>query len=334
MIDVTVLFLNGGYVSTAVNAIEIFRSAGVIWNALGNGSPAPKFRVTTASPGGKTVTPDGPMRLTPDRALDDIGRSDLIFVPAAGFDLEMLATVGYDIDTVIARNADVVPWLRAQADQGAEIAAVCSGVALVAEAGLLAGRQGTMHWAFARHYAERFPDVDWQADYLVTDSGGIYCGGGINSASDLSLYLVEKFCGREVAVQCAKAMLIEMPRIWQVAFAHLDIGARHDDEAIQRAQERLHRNHRCDVQLEPLAREIGMSPRNFIRRFKAATGLTPLVYLQKLRIARAKRLLENGDARIQAVCDAVGYDDPIFFRNLFKRHTGLTPQDYRRRFGG
>ena len=206
-------------------------------------------------------------------------------------------------------------------------------VALVAAAGILDGRRGTMHWALADIYARKFPNVDWQPDYLVTDSGGVTCGGGINSASDLSLYLVEKHCGREVAVKCAQALLIEMPRIWQIAFAHLDVGTRHDDAAIQRAQDWIHRNAALSFRFEDLAAEIGMSPRNFIRRFKNATGATPLGYLQKLRIATAKRLLETSESSIQQVSFQVGYEDLIFFRNLFKRHTGLSPGDYRRRFG-
>ncbi len=333
MIDVTVLFLKGGFISTAVNAIEIFRSAGVMWNAFGTEKPEARFRVTTASADGKAVAPDGPMTLQPERALAEIGRSDLIFVPASGADLEMMVERGYDIDAVIARNAEVLPWLRARAAEGAHIAAVCSGVALVAAAGLLDGKQGTMHWAFAEIYARRFPLVDWQPDYLVTDSAGLYCGGGINSASDLSLYLVEKFCGREVAAQCAKALLIEMPRVWQVAFAHLDANWRHEDAEIQRAQEWIGDRVTESFRLEDLAGRLGMSPRTFMRRFKSATGTTPLAYVQRLRIARAKRLLESGQASVQEIGRAVGYDDLIFFRGLFKRHTGLAPGEYRRRFG-
>ena len=333
MIDVTVLFLDAGHISTAINAIEVFRSAGVMWDALGGGAPAARFRVTSASPDGRPVKPDGPMTIAPERALADIGRTDLIFVPASGADLQMLVEDGYDIDAVIARNAHVVPWLRQQAGNGVQIAAVCSGVALVAEAGILDGRQGTMHWALADIYASKFPAVDWQSDYLVTDSDGVYCGGGVNSASDLSLYLVEKFCGRDVAVKCAKALLIEMPRVWQVAFAHLDVAVRHDDVAIGRAQHWMHRNASRSFRFDALATEVGMSPRNFIRRFKSATGVTPLAYLQKLRIATAKRLLETGRSPIQEVSSQVGYEDLIFFRNLFKRHTGLSPGDYRRRFG-
>ncbi len=334
MIDVTVLLLDGGFLSTAVGPMEVFRCAGVLWNVLNGEAPSPRFRVTAASFDGGAARPDAQVGLTAGCRLSEIRATDLVLVPAAGLDLETLMATGFDIDAAVARNARVIPWLQQQAARGAEIAGVCSGVALLAAAGLLEGRRATTHWALADQFRRRFPDVDWQPEYIVTESPGVYCGGGVNAASDLSLYLVEKFCGREVAVQCAKAMLIEMPRIWQVAFAHLDVRrGQHEDAAILRAQEWLHEHydHR-EVRLEALACRIGMSPRNFIRRFKDATGRTPLAYLQSLRVATAKRLLENGRDTIQEVSAAVGYDDVMFFRSLFRRHTGLSPSEYRQRF--
>ena len=333
MIDVTVLMLDGGFASTAVGPMDVFRSAGVLWNVLMGEAPCPRFRVTAASFDGGPAHADRRLGLAPACALAEVRSTDLVLVPAAGLDLETLMAIGYDVDASVARNARVIPWLQQQAARGARIAGVCSGVALLAAAGLLDGRRATTHWALADLYRRRFPQVDWRPEYLVTDAAGVYCGGGVNAASDLSLYLVEKFCGREVAAQCAKAMLLELPRTWQVAFAPLDVKTQHEDEAILRAQEWIHENFDKDFRFEELACRIGMSPRNFIRRFKAATGQAPLAYLQNLRIATAKRLLENGRDAVQEIGSAVGYDDMIFFRSLFRRHTGVTPTEYRQRFG-
>jgi transcriptional regulator GlxA family with amidase domain len=333
MIDIAILFLNGGSASTATLPIEIFQNAGTLWNAM-NGRPlAPHFRVRTASIDGRAVRIDSMLSLIPGLPFSQIRTPQLIFVPAGGCELDEVLRDGYDIDTVIAKNAAVVPWLKRWAARGVQIAAACSGVALVGAAGLLDGRQATAHWGLAEAYRKRFPAVDWRAEYLVTDAAGVYCGGGLNAASDLSLYLVEKFCGREAAAQCAKAMLIEMPRLWQVAFTHFPVARAHDDAAILRAQEWLHKHYADNVQLDRLAAEIGMSGRNFARRFKQATGQGPLAYLQSLRVAVAKRLLENDRQTVQEVVCAVGYEDPLFFRSLFKRHTGLSPNEYRRRFG-
>ncbi|HUM04318.1 MAG TPA: helix-turn-helix domain-containing protein, partial [Terriglobales bacterium] len=108
---------------------------------------------------------------------------------------------------------------------------------------------------------------------------------------------------------------------------------RHNDDAISRAQEWLHHNFDKPFPLEAPARRVGMSLRNFVRRFKEATGDSPLIYLQKLRIAAAKRLLESDHRSVQEISDAVGYTDVAFFRSLFQRHTGVSPSAYRQRFG-
>lgn len=333
MKSIAIVFLNGGCASTAVQPMEIFNTAGVLWNVL-NGEPsARQFNVTTASLDGGPVRTDLLLRITPERCFADLGTPDLVFVPAGGLECDELARNGYDVDAVIGRNAGVVDWLRRWSDSGVEIAAVCSGVALPAAAGLLDGKRATVHWGLADVYRRRFPQVDWREEFLVTDSGKIYCGGGINAAADLSLYLVEKFCGRELASQSARALLIEMPRTWQAAFTHFSLRATHDDEPVLRAQQWLQKHYGMELRLEDLARELGMSGRNFARRFKEATGESPLGYLQSLRVAVAKHLLETTTSTVQEIGQRVGYLDPIFFRELFRRHTGLAPNEYRRRFG-
>jgi transcriptional regulator GlxA family with amidase domain len=170
-------------------------------------------------------------------------------------------------------------------------------------------------------------------ELMVTEDHGFYCGGGVHAALDLSLYLVEKFCGHEIAMQSAKAMLIEAPRAWQAGFAIVPLKTEHNDDSISSVQDWLHENFHKSFPLEVPARRAGMSLRNFVRRFKHATGDSPLMYLQKLRIAAAKRLLEGQHRSVQEISDAVGYKDVAFFRNLFQRHTGLSPTAYRQRFG-
>jgi transcriptional regulator GlxA family with amidase domain len=168
---------------------------------------------------------------------------------------------------------------------------------------------------------------------LLAATHGLYCGGGVHAALDLSLYLVEKFCGHDIAVQSAKALLIETPRAWQAGFAIVPMKTEHSDDNISSAQEWLHQNFHKSFPLEAPARRAGMSLRNFVRRFKQATGDSPLMYLQKLRVAAAKRLLEGDHRTMQEISDAVGYQDVAFFRVLFQRHTGVSPSAYRERFG-
>lgn len=323
MIEVTVLFLDETFSSTATGPMEVFCHAGNLWNILTGSKPTPYFRVTTASSDGRAVRCDGSIRIQPDAALSDIRKTDLIFVP----------TTGLDVENVVDRNASVVPWLRRWRKQGAAIASVCSGVGLVAASGLLEGKRATTHWALAERFREMYPKVKWMPELMITEDRGLYCGGGVHAALDLSLYLVEKFCGHEVAMQSAKAMLIETPRAWQAGFAIVPLKTEHSDDGISSAQEWMHQNFHKTFALETPARGVGMSLRNFVRRFKRATGDSPLMYLQKLRVAAAKRLLEGGHRSVQEISSAVGYQDVAFFRGLFQRHTGVSPSGYREKFG-
>jgi transcriptional regulator GlxA family with amidase domain len=323
VIDVIILFLDETFSSTAVGPMEVFRHAGSLWNILAGKRQVPQFSVTTASADGKAVNCDGPIQIKPAAAIKDIRKTDLIYIP----------TTGLSIDDVVERNAPVVPWLKRWRKRGAEIASVCSGVGLVAETGMLDGKRATTHWGLAERFREKYPRVHWMPELMVTEDHGFYCGGGVHAALDLSLYLVEKFCGHEIAMQSAKAMLIETPRAWQAGFAVVPLKTEHSDNEISSAQDWLHENFHRVFPLDAPAHRVGMSLRNFVRRFKQATGDSPLIYLQKLRIAAAKRLLESDHRTMQEVSDAVGYQDVAFFRALFQRHTGVSPSAYREKFG-
>jgi transcriptional regulator GlxA family with amidase domain len=323
MKEITVLLLDQMFSSTATGPMEVFRHAGFLWNILTGTKKAPRFRVTTASAGGRPVTCDGGICIQPNRRMEDVGETDLIFVPAAWL----------TIDGSVQLNVPVVRWLKQRSDRGVAVASVCSGVGLVAAAGLLDGKRATTHWALADRFRHEYPRVKWMPEMMVTEDSGLYCGGGVNASLDLSIYLVERFCGHEIAVQTAKALLIETRRAWQSGFAIIPLKTDHRDDAISHAQEWMHDNFAKTFSLEDLARHVGMSVRNFVRRFKQATGDSALVYLQKLRIAAAKRMLESKHRSMQEISDAVGYQDVPFFRAVFQRHAGISPRAYQDRFG-
>jgi transcriptional regulator GlxA family with amidase domain len=323
MIDVTVLFLDETFSSTAVGPMEVFCHAGRLWNYLTGSAEKPRFNVTTASADGREVLCDGPIHIKPMTSINKIRHTDLIFIP----------TTGVSLDDVVERNAPVVPWLKRWQKRGTCIASVCSGVGLVAATGMLDGKRATTHWALADRFREKYPRVKWMPELMVTEDRGFFCGGGVHAALDLSLYLVEKYCGHEIAMQSSKALLIDTPRAWQAGFAVIPLKTEHNDAAITKAQDWLHQNFHRPFPLEAPADRAGMSLRNFVRRFKQATGDSPLIYLQKLRIAAAKRLLESNHRTMQEVSDAVGYQDVAFFRSLFQRHAGVSPSTYREKFG-
>lgn len=323
-LDVTVVLLEGGYASTAIGPIEVFHSAGVLWNWLKGEAPEPGFRVKVASLSGRMVKTTCNVGLTPEFALHDIEHTDIVVLPASG----------WDVQEKIARHSALLPWLRKMHDRGAYLAAVCSGSAFLAEAGLIDGREATTHWGVAEILRERYPKVLWRPDHFVTEDGRIFCSGGVYASIDISLYLVEKFCGRDVALKCAKALLLSMPRSRQSGYAVLPLSRQHSDERIRKAEEHLREHFQEEVSIEVLAERCTMSPRNFIRRFKAATGRVPGTYLQMMRVAAAREMLESGAGSIQEVSSQVGYEDLGFFRSVFRRHTGMTPTEYRERFSG
>lgn len=322
LLDVTVVVLEEGYVSTAIVPIEIFNSAGVVWNWFHGEAEQPRFRVRTASIDGRKVNAAGSFGLIPDCAIDDIKQTDIIIISAPG----------WDVLDHIAKNSPLLPWLRKWHARGAYIAGACTGVAFLAESGILDGKQATTHWGVADIYRERYPKVRWRTEQFVTEDGQIFCSGGVYASIDLSLYLVEKFCGHEVALQCAKSLLLSMPRGRQSGYSVVQISRPHSDEKIRQTEEYLQQHFDSDVSIDSLAERVGMGPRNFIRRFKAATGRVPGAYIQMLRVSAAKEMLEHGTSSIQAVSSKIGYEDIGFFRNLFKRHTGMTPGEYRTRF--
>jgi transcriptional regulator GlxA family with amidase domain len=321
--EITILLLDEMFSSTAIGPMEVFRHAGSLWNALTGAKIEPAFRVTTATADGGAVKCDGGIRISPNIALKDVGRTDLIFVP----------TTGVSVDDVLERNAAIVPWLKRRSTHGVAIASVCSGVGLVAAAGLLDDKRATTHWGLAERFREKYPRVKWMPELMVTEDRGFYCGGGVNASLDLAIYLVERFCGHEVAMQTSKALLIEMPRAWQAGFAIVPLKTDHEDDVISKAQDWIHKNFARTFALDDPAKRVGMSVRNFVRRFKQATGDSPLIYLQKLRVAAAKRMLESNHRSMQEISFAVGYQDVAFFRSLFQRHTGISPSEYRERFG-
>ncbi|MBI3507119.1 MAG: helix-turn-helix domain-containing protein [Proteobacteria bacterium] len=321
-LDVTVVLLEEGYASTAVAPIEVFHAAGVVWNWFNGTTQRPRFRVQVVSLDGRRVRGLCGLDLTPKLGIDDIKSTDIIIVSSPGWHV---------LDSML-KERKLLKWLRGWHKKGAHIAGVCTGVAFLAQSGLLDGRVATTHWGVADEYRQRFPKVRWRTDRFVTEDDRILCSGGVYAAIDVSLYLVEKFCGREIALQCAKALCVGMPRSRQSGYAALRVSRPHSDEKIRAVEEHLQANFCRNLPIGDLAGLAGMGPRNFIRRFKAATGHVPGAYIQTLRISAAKDLLETGALPVQSVSAKVGYEDIAFFRQLFRRHTGMSPVEYRGRF--
>ena len=322
MLDVTVVLLDDGHASTAIMPVEVFAAAGTLWHDLHDRPAQPECRVRTVSiTGGPVRSPYG-LGIVPQGSIEEVRHTDVVLVASSGLEL----------DLSLIRNSALLPWLRGHYEQGAYVAGACVGAAYLAEAGLLDGRFATSHWALCDKLARRYPGVKWRPDLFITEDSRLLCSGGVYAAIDVSLYLVEKLCGHDIALECSKALLLPMPRLSQLAYAVAPVGKSHGDDRIRSVEAFMQANLREVISTQRLADRVGMTVRTFGRRFKAATGRMPADYLRALRIAAAKSILEQEARPIQAVSQAVGYDDVAFFRELFKRETGMTPAGYRAQF--
>ena len=223
-------------------------------------------------------------------------------------------------------------WLTAQHDGGAVACSVCAGAFLLAQAGLLNGRGATTHWALHDDFAALFPEVGLETEKLIVEDGDVITAGGVMAWVDLGLRIVDRFLGPSAMLEVARFFLVDPGGREQRFYSTFAPRLRHGDEAVLKAQHWLHKSYQDAVSLAAMAAAAGLSERTFLRRFHKATGLNPTAYLQRLRVGKARELLELSSLPFGRIAWEVGYEDPAAFRKVFHKVMGLTPGDYRRRF--
>ncbi|HSC84142.1 MAG TPA: GlxA family transcriptional regulator [Pseudomonas sp.] len=282
-------------------------------------SLATNFQIRVVSPDGQAVTSFSQANIQVDGTLED---ADVIILPA----------FWGDFDELRQRYPQITPWLHQQHAAGAALCGEATGVFWMAEAGLLDGKEATTYWRFFREFTERFPKVLLNQDKHLSDADNLYCAGGVTSACDMYIYLIERFCGATVAQGVARDILYETQRSYSPGRIGFGGQKLHQDVAILQVQQWLEEHFAEKFRIEDVARQHGMSIRNFMRRFQSATGDKPLHYLQRLRIETAKSLLSSTRKSIKTISYEVGYDDASFFARLFRQHAELSPNQYRRQF--
>lgn len=223
-------------------------------------------------------------------------------------------------------------WLRACHAAGTALGSICTGAVVLAETGLLDGRTITTHWTFDQHMRERFPKVRLDLDRMVVEDGDIITGSGAMSWVDVGLKLVDRFLGPDVMVETARTLLVDPPHREQRYYSGFAPNLTHGDTAVLKVQHWLQASGAKEVELSRLVAESGLEGRTFLRRFKKATGLTTTDYIQRLRMTKARELLQFGTMPVDQVAWEVGYGDTSAFRKVFMRITGLSPAAYRQRF--
>lgn len=265
------------------------------------------------------------MPLAAHRTLQDVPATDVVIVPSVTFDADSWKSGQYP---------EEVRWLRAMHQRGAILCSTCSGALLLADAGLLDGQETTSHWILQRVFREVFPKVMLRLDreLIVSKDERLVMSGASTAWYDLALYIVSRYAGPATAQALAKFMMVQWHADGQTPYLPFDERMQHGDRAVLEAQLWLREHWRHPNPVESMIARSRLSPRNFARRFRKATGMAPLAYVQRLRIEQAKQMMESTPRAIDEISAEVGYEDASFFRRIFKRTVGLKPVDYRRRF--
>ena len=233
-----------------------------------------------------------------------------------------------------AATEAVSDWLRLAARRAGRIVSVCAGAFLLAEAGLLDGRRATTHWQRTDELARRHPRVLVDPAPIYTQDGRIFTSGGATAGFDLALWLVERDLGFTIAQEVAKTMVLYLRRPGgQSQFSAALAREASSESPIRALQVWILEHLKEDLRVERLARRSAMSPRNFARVFTDEVGTTPARYVEELRLAAAKRRLENSDGSIERIAADCGFGSAVNLRRVFQRHLGIAPRDYIERFG-
>lgn len=283
----------------------------------------PLFTWDIVTPDGKPVEGFGGIPVHPHMAMQEIENTDIVLIPGFIPPMEFIGKI----------PSFVVDWLCRKHEGKTMIGTICTGTFLLAETGLLNGREVTTNWAYAGLFRKLYPKVSLKPERMLTVDGDFICSGAATAYMELCLYLIEKFGSPDLAASCSKLLLIDGNRRSQAPYFIFEFQKNHSDDTILKAQNYMEKNLSEQISFSDLAMSVGVSPRHFIRRFKQATGDSPQTYLQRLRLETAKRKLESTKDSFEGITWQVGYENPNSFRRLFKESTGLTPREYRDRFG-
>ena len=211
---------------------------------------------------------------------------------------------------------------------------MCTGAFLLAEVGILDGRKAVTHWRWCDKLQEMYPAIKMEADAIFIDDGHVFTTAGVTAGIDLSLALVEADCGRELAMAVAREMVVFVKRPGGQAQFSAQLSTQMADRMpIRTVQSWIASNLDAPITVEQMAERAGMSVRNFSRVFKSETGETPRQYVERVRIERARVLLEETRVPLERIAHVAGFASTEVLRRTFQRHFGTPPAEYARRFG-
>lgn len=306
---------------------DVLQSVGTMWPDMTVGEPGDALlQVSIVAATAEPFHCFGGIPVEPHAAAADIDSVDAVVV--------------CDMYTPIhtpprGRFAAEIEWLRHMGSRGALLASVCSGSLLLAEAGLLDGRSCAGHWAYRDLFRSAYPRIRFGPGAILdlsSEADGLITAGGVTSWQDLALHLITRFCGPEQASQTAKVFLLGGHEEGQLPFSAMTRHSSADDAVIRDSLAWIADHYATANPVTAMIERSGLTRRTFARRFQTAMARRPIDHVEALRIEGARRLLEMGGDAVDDVGYRVGYEDPTFFRRLFKRTTGMTPAAYRRKY--
>ena len=278
--------------------------------------------MTTVAVEKKPVLANGGISIRPNAVFDAVKKTDLIIIPPRLFAKQ-------PNDAELCR---IIPWLKENYQKGTRIGTLCTGSFVLARTGLLDGKNATTNWLYVKKFQRLFPRVRLKPDQILTEDDGLICSGALTAMYNLALHVIEIFGSEALSRKCAKILLVDHNRQSQRPYMVEHFKRNHGDRQILDGQHWFEKNFADRFSIDDVAAVVGLSPRHFKRRFKKATGENPLHYLQKVRMEKAKNMLETSLENIETITATVGYEDSRTFRRLFKKYTSLSPREYRDRF--
>ena len=316
MQNITFFFCNQMLATSASLPLEMLK-AGESAAQVENRN-APSLNIKSVGLNTNKVTTGAGFDITPDACIEDVMQTDIIFLPA----------LWRNPKAALRKNKRLMNWLLHHHKQGAIICSVGTGVCFLAEAGLLDNKPATTHWYYFDRFQRDYPKVQLKRQYFIVQTGNLYSAASVNSLADLTVYLIQKIYNKLAAIHVERHFSHEIRKSYK-STSFIDGKSHHPDEDIMQTQVWLQDNFSKNIVLSDVAELFKMSVRSFNRRFKDATGSTPLHYLQQIRIETAKELLKTSNLTIHEISEQVGYQDLAHFNKLFKRLLSTSPNQYR-----
>lgn len=307
---------------------DTLMAAGRDWETFVTGeAQAPIFDVKLVGASREAFPCASGIAVSPHVTFDDAPNADLVIVP--GMTISAQERLGNS-------EQPSVRWLAEQERAGTRVVAACTGALYLAEAGLLDGVEATTHWAYGDLFRRHYPAVRLRLDLnlcYADAAHGVVTAAGTSAWQELAIFLIAQHGGVQRAAKAAKFWLLADRGELQAPYSSMVRALPHGDAIVEAAQTWIAEHYAVVNPVSEMTVRSGLPATTFARRFRTATGQTPMDYIQIMRIEEAKQLLEMTHNSVVEIGEEVGYADPASFRRLFKRRTGITPAEYRKMFG-